>query len=79
MDYLAVWIMWYTQEDSYCVTLGTPHLKRFVLAAVAVTVRFVKSSFDKTCFDVVPAQLTDDGGTHHYASANEGDFSKMKR
>jgi len=78
MDYLAVWVMGHTQGVAYPVTLGKPNLKRFVLAAVAVTARFVKSSFDKTCFDVVPAQLTDDGGTHNYAASNEGDFSEVK-
>ena len=49
-----------------------------MMTAVAFAVRFVKTCFDKPCSDVAPAQPTDDGCTHSYAAAHEGEFSEMK-
>jgi hypothetical protein len=49
-----------------------------MMTAVAFAVRFVKTCFDKTCFDVAPAQPTYDGRTHSDAASDHGDLSKMK-
>lgn len=49
-----------------------------MMTAVAFAVWLVKTCFDKPCFDVAPAQPTDDGCAHSDASADHGDLSKMK-